>query len=285
MNFVGGGIFPNEFAAIFPFNSVSVDVATGGFTITANNGGAQDQMTTHNIVGVQPLAFVENVNITGNPLAPTVSWALPAATAPFTRISVRVLELDANYSIIFNFGSPDLAATTTTYTIPDGVLKPNSDYSIRIRLQDVRDGVLINSSEVRVPYSTASTLSAFSVNPLRINQRLKTFFLLSTFTLGTDSNGIDPVAEAVTLRVADFVATIPAGSFRQGSGPVGAYAFAGKINQVAIEALIVPLGNNRFRFQAAAYRADLTGTTNPVPVELTIGDDSGAITVTNAVIR
>ena len=78
MNFAGGGVFPNEFAAIFPFNSVPVDIATGGFTITANNGGAQDQMTTHNIVGVQPLAFVENVNITGNSLAPTVSWALPA---------------------------------------------------------------------------------------------------------------------------------------------------------------------------------------------------------------
>ena len=49
---------------------------------------------------------------------------------------------------------PIFETTTTTYTIPAGVLKPNSDYSIRIRLQDVPNGVLVNSSEVRVPYST-----------------------------------------------------------------------------------------------------------------------------------
>ena len=164
LNFSGCGMFPNEFIAILPFNSGPVEILTGGFIITASNGGAQDQVTTHNIVGVQPLAFVENVNITGNPLAPTVSWTLPAATAPFTRISVRTIGLDANSCMISNFSSPNLSTTTTTYTIPACELKSNSNYSIRIRLQDVRDGVVVNgevrngvlfnSSEVRVPYST-----------------------------------------------------------------------------------------------------------------------------------
>ena len=54
---------------------------------------------------------------------------------------------------------------------------------------------------------------------------------------------------------------------------------------VSIEALIVPLGNNRFGFQVAAYGANLSGTKNPVTVGLLIGDDSGTTTVNNAIIR
>ena len=60
--------------------------------------------------------------------------------------------------------------------------------------------------------------------------------------------------------------------------------FPGRFNNVWIEALIAPLGNNRFGFQAAAYGANLSGTKNPVTVKLTIGNDSGTTSV-NAIIR
>ncbi|NTU43649.1 MAG: hypothetical protein HGA78_11510, partial [Nitrospirales bacterium] len=113
-------------------------------------------------------------------------------------------------------------------------------------------------------------------------QRLKTLLLTSNFTLGKDSNGINPLQDAVTLTIGNFTTTIPAGSFRK--GPAGGYIFAGKINNVLIEALIKPLGSNRFWFQAAAYGADLRGTKNPVTVGLAIGDDSGTTSV-NAVIK
>jgi hypothetical protein len=62
------------------------------------------------------------------------------------------------------------------------------------------------------------------------------------------------------------------------------YAFTGRINNVWIEALIAPLGNHRFGFQAAAYGADLGGATNPVTGGLAIGNDSGETSV-NAIIR
>jgi len=57
------------------------------------------------------------------------------------------------------------------------------------------------------------------------------------------------------------------------------------VNGVNLEALIAPTGAKRFSFAAAAQKASLTGTANPVPVPvtLTIGDDSGKTTV-NAVI-
>jgi hypothetical protein len=58
-----------------------------------------------------------------------------------------------------------------------------------------------------------------------------------------------------------------------------------EINNVSIQALIAPLGNNRFVFQAAAYGTDLTGTTNPVKVVLMIGNNDSGETSVNATIR
>ena len=124
---------------------------------------------------------------------------------------------------------------------------------------------------------------AFGVDQLRINLRLKTLFLVSHFTLGGESDGIDPTAEPVTLTVAGYTATIPAGAFRKGR--LGVYSYVGRIDDVWIEALITPLRDNRFGFQAAAYGTNLAGTTNPVTVELAIGNDGGKSSIDNAVIR
>lgn len=100
--------------------------------------------------------------------------------------------------------------------------------------------------------------------------------------MGAGSNGIDPAQDAVTFKIGSFTTTIPAGAFRK--GPAGAYAYAGKINDVSIEVLIAPLRGGRFTFQVAAYQVNLNGTTNPVTVELSIGDDHG-MTQTIATIR
>jgi YVTN family beta-propeller protein len=107
------------------------------------------------------------------------------------------------------------------------------------------------------------------------------FEIFSEFTLGQKSNGIYPPMEPVTLSVGTFTRTIPAGSFK-GTG-FGPFYFIGPVNGVNLEALIVPTGAKRFSFAAAAQKASLTRTANPVPVTLTIGDDSGT-TMVNAVI-
>ncbi|MFO1370942.1 MAG: HYR domain-containing protein [Candidatus Competibacteraceae bacterium] len=139
------------------------------------------------------------------------------------------------------------------------------------------------SGSFKVKVVPLSAFSTFSVDRLGIDQRHNTLFLVSKFTLGPTSNGINPVNEPVTLTIANFTTTIPAGAFRKGRN--GVYAFAGKINNVAIEALIIPLGNNRFGFQAAAYGANLTGTRNPVTVRLTIGNDQGTTSVNAIIIK
>jgi hypothetical protein len=103
------------------------------------------------------------------------------------------------------------------------------------------------------------------------------FDLKESFTLGANSNGINPVTENVTLQIGTFSVTIPAGSFRQ--IPHGKFAFEGVISGVSLEVQIVPLGNNIFTFKAEGTGVDLTGLTNPVTVVLTIGNDTGSTAV------
>ena len=104
----------------------------------------------------------------------------------------------------------------------------------------------------------------------------------SSFTLsGNDSNGINPLAEAVTLQVGTFTTTIPPGSFKKRLD--GSFAFVGVVNGVGLGALIKPTGTLRYAFLAKATGPDLTGTKNPVYATLTIGGDSGATSVTAAI--
>ncbi|MCP5127397.1 MAG: DUF4214 domain-containing protein [Gammaproteobacteria bacterium] len=161
LDFDGCGIFPNDFFTGRPFANFSTDVATGGFTITAENSGVQDQVIKPGIDAPLPIAFVENVTLSGDALTPTLSWTLPVATAPYNYVEVRIDQFDANFCFLSIFSSSGLPTTTTTYTLPNGVLTPDhGGYQIRIRLNDVRDGLLVNRSEVRIPYSTAGFSNA-----------------------------------------------------------------------------------------------------------------------------
>lgn len=104
------------------------------------------------------------------------------------------------------------------------------------------------------------------------------FKLVATFTLGPGSNGIDPLKEAVMIQVGTFSTAIPAGSFKQHKGR---FVFEGMINGVHLEAVLrsLILGND-YELKVEGHGADLTGTVNPVPVSVTIGDDSGNKAIT-----
>ncbi len=104
------------------------------------------------------------------------------------------------------------------------------------------------------------------------------FALGFSFTLSsTDSNGIDPLTEAVTLQVGTFTATIPPGSFKKDGQ--GSFAFVGVINGVGLGVLIKPTGTLRYLLEAKGIGANLAGTKNTVYVTLAIGGDSGATSV------
>jgi DNA-binding beta-propeller fold protein YncE len=129
------------------------------------------------------------------------------------------------------------------------------------------------------PVSVAITrLVPFASSFAKLEIAKHRFDLKESFTLGANSNGINPVTENVTLQIGTFSVTIPPGSFKL--NPNGRFAFQGFINGVSMQVQIVPLGNNIFTFKAEGTRVDLTGLTNPVTVVLTIGINTGATTVT-----
>lgn len=130
-----------------------------------------------------------------------------------------------------------------------------------------------------------ATNEAFTLEPfasftgkLEVTVSTGSFDLNSSFTLGTGSNGINPITEDVTLQIGPYSVTIPADSFTQDKK--GAYVFAGTIGGVAVWFRINPVGDNSYTLQAEGSGANLTGISNPVTVTLTIGDDTGSTQIT-----
>jgi YVTN family beta-propeller protein len=135
-------------------------------------------------------------------------------------------------------------------------------------------GVAIVPPPVGVPFLAFSAQLQLDVNTTPTKDA---FALESSFTLSSTAPAINPLTQPVTFQVGTFAATIPPGSFKQTGG---LFTFAGVINGVSLQALITPTGTLRYAFAAAAEHPNLTGTTVPVSVTLTIGNDSGTKSVT-----
>jgi len=135
-------------------------------------------------------------------------------------------------------------------------------------------------------WSCCSTFTAelhpeipFSTFDAALDREGSRFRMKSSFTLGTDSNGINPVTDAVTLQIGTYSVTLPPGSFRQ-SLTGGYYSFNGILGSAKLNVVIAPKGSDRYLMQVQGSGADFTGTTRPVSVQLTIGDDTGTTTAT-----
>ena len=125
------------------------------------------------------------------------------------------------------------------------------------------------------PISVAvSPFVPFASSSAELDIRNDIVSLSGFFTLGANSNGIDPVTENVTLQIGTFSVTIPAGSFKL--NPDQSYGFKGGINGVSIEIQVSKTGQRLFIFDAVFTGLDLTGITNPETVVLTFGINSGS---------
>jgi uncharacterized repeat protein (TIGR03803 family) len=132
-----------------------------------------------------------------------------------------------------------------------------------------------------VPYVPFSAFSPTAMIHFGTTPNTDAFVLKSSLTLGSTSKGINPLAQPVTFQVGTLALTIPPGSFMGTvtSSAFGPFFFTGTINGVSLHAVIAPTGAKRFSFQAGAQNASLTGTVNPVPVTLTIGNNNGSASV------
>ena len=100
-----------------------------------------------------------------------------------------------------------------------------------------------------------------------------TFVLDAAFTVGSSSNGIDPVREPVTLELAGVSLTVPPGSFVERAHT---YVFAGRLAGGRLAMTVRPRGVGSYRLDAVGSGYDLGAARLPLAVALTIGDDAGS---------
>ncbi len=213
--------------------------------------------------------------------SPPVSNVLPLAAQSPANFTVSWHGTDVgsgieNYTIyVSDNGGPFTAWMTNTIDTADvypGVV--GHTYGFFSHARDFVGNVepLKTSAEatttVMTPFSALAAKLDISVGPP------SNFDLNSSFTLGAASNGINPLTENVTFQIGAYSVTIPAGSFTKNNK--GAYVFEGTINGVSIQVRINPTGGNSYTFQAEGSGANFSGITNPVTVNLKIGNDAGS---------
>jgi len=125
---------------------------------------------------------------------------------------------------------------------------------------------------VTVPFSTFDAKMELTGRPPT------KFRLKGNFALGAGSTGIDPVNQPVTLKLGTFSVSIPTGSFT--TTAKGDYDFQGTVGGVAILFRITSVASTSFTWEAKGATNTGLPATNPVSVALTIGNNTGTVSVT-----
>lgn len=152
---------------------------------------------------------------------------------------------------------------------------------------------LISWDDVRTDFS-----DRFNENP--VGQEFATFNARTELTLGRKPNddsyrlsgflslapgsdGIDPLTEAVTLKVGSFAATLPAGAFVLDGDT---YKYNGSVGRSYLIVRVSPLTEpSAYSFRSILVHGDLAATTMKPQVQLAIGDDRGGVTLDLAKAR
>ena len=197
----------------------------------------------------------------------TCSATLPVSPSDLVYIQ-QALNLSGNASVLYAIGAASV----------------NADYTHTARVTGL---VVVDASGNPVPGVTvvaasgadynamAAMFSAFS-GVLDITQ--EGFQFNSRFTLGANSDGINPLSEASTLRVGTFSVVIPAGSFTKNRK--GDYVYQGTINGADLQVQIASTAANTYSLKVDGQNiADLTTLSNPVTVGLEIGNDVGTAAI------
>lgn len=199
--------------------------------------------------------------------------------------------------LTLDFSATDtVSAVATTTALLDGV-PVDSGQTIDLKTLglgqhtlavDATDNAGNNASStaqfnvIPVPFATFSAKIQAEIGRKISETQLE---IQGAFTLGQQSDGIDPVNETVTLSSPALSLTIPPGSFKLASGNKDentggtTYTFEGMVNGNKTEIQIISLGNNNYKFHFEIHGLNPCRLKNPSQVTLTIGDDSGTAQV------
>lgn len=116
-----------------------------------------------------------------------------------------------------------------------------------------------------------SSFSPFEARLQFIGKGQTHFRLRGSFTLGTDSNGVDPLSQQVLLQLGSLPIPIQKGLFSQDSK--GDYVFQSVVGSAAIDFRIKPVTSTRFKFEVEGVTATPFRVTKPARFILMIGNN------------
>jgi len=130
----------------------------------------------------------------------------------------------------------------------------------------------------------AVPFASFKANLVIATGKIPGFALNSSFTLSSGSPALQPLTQTVTLQIANYTLTLPAGSLHPlWNGTDAPLVYDGTVNGAHLVIALISLGNNTWSFNAAGTPVTISAA-NPVPVTLTIGQNTGA-TSAQAIIQ
>jgi hypothetical protein len=186
----------------------------------------------------------------------------------------------AEYTSTGAVASYDLASDVTVVGFPVSCVDfaTPSQCATPIALQTTAGDLLIDS------FASVASIFRTQLHPLvpfaslSVEAELKGsppsgFEVAGRLTLGPGSNGIDPVAEAVTLQLGSWTGSIAPGQFRRQRS--GAFVYTGMVSGVEVGVRLTPRGGGTYAFKFEGSGQLGSGVTAPFSVSLTIGDDTG----------
>ncbi len=146
--------------------------------------------------------------------------------------------------------------------------------------------------EITLPHQTTFPFAAFSVKLKAASGPPPGFALQAFLTTASGGGAIDPVTQGVSLGIGSYAVTIEPGSFHQTSQ--GWWVYSGVINGVSLNVRISQVssttlqakgnqtiqnvtGSNSYEVQVSASRVDITTSSNPATVSLTLGTNVGSV--------
>jgi hypothetical protein len=133
------------------------------------------------------------------------------------------------------------------------------------------------SSYIAIPAGTMEFASFAPKVILAPNSRA--FAFDATFTLAATATALTPQTQSMILTVGGLTLTIPAGALQQKDSQQNKYHYAGTISNARLSVFLEGTNLGPYRVSVTGEDCDFSGTENPLPVSLTIGNNKGAANV------
>lgn len=105
--------------------------------------------------------------------------------------------------------------------------------------------------------------------------------------LGKGNNGINFSTDSLHMQVtggsASLTIDVPFSKFH--AGALGTLVFSGNINNMPTDISVIPVGTGRYDIVVGVAKASLTGLTNPLTFNATLGSDTGQVTAAGVILK